>query len=126
MLITLLYYSSFQMRTLGTWRASDLYVPGQSWHGSPGACLLWPLSADVDTPGTFCRDRDVPKCRVGLNSLIELVSRWADCVSPEHLEAAACDVIRISAACSSGPSTGFLGAFSAGWRLGLCHRSLWK
>lgn len=83
-----------------------------------------PLSAGLDTPGTFCWDRDVPMC-----SGPELTARTgfqsgADLIPPELLEAAVCDLIGICATCSSGPRTRSLGTFSEDWRMALCHGSL--
>lgn len=88
-MLTQLDPSGFQMKTLGSWKALEL-----AW--GPGACLLWPLSAGTDTPRTLCRDRDVPRCRVSLNLLIEMVSNQGKaCVPLECLETAICDLISI-------------------------------
>ena len=79
-MLTQLDPSGFQMKTLGTWRASDFCTRSELAWG-PGACLLWPLSAGMDAPRTLCRDRDVPRCRVNLNPLIETLSNWGRPVS---------------------------------------------
>lgn len=60
----------------------------------PGACLLWPFSPGMVAPRTLYRDRDVPRCRVDLHSLMEMVSHpRKTCVSLEYLEAAIYDLI---------------------------------
>ena len=42
----------FQMKTVGTWRASDLCTGlGLAW--GPGALWVWPLSAGLGTPRTL-------------------------------------------------------------------------
>lgn len=51
-MLTQLDPSSFQMKTLGIWRDSD-YVTQSELAWGPGTCMLWPLSAGVDTLGSL-------------------------------------------------------------------------
>lgn len=104
--------SSFQMRTLGTQGPSDLRVPGQSLAWGPGTCQLGPVCRHGHSR-ELCSDGDVPRCRVGLNSLRTAFQSRA---GPRPSGAFACGLTGLCASCS-GPCARSRGAFCAAGRM---------